>query len=91
MKKKHKKITLAKVHNKELQDLRNEHNKLRNDIKDNLEQHNANIELTDSELKQSHSNIPKSQNAIMLNYSLKLPIIEIYKKKQNLQVKMMNL
>ena len=45
--------TPAKVHHKELQDLINENNVLRNDIKDNLEQHNASIELNDYELKQS--------------------------------------
>ena len=41
------------MHHKELQELRNENDKISNDIKDNFEQHNASIELKDSELKQS--------------------------------------
>ena len=61
------------MHHKELQELRNENDKLSNDIKDNLEQHNASIELKDSELKQFTGKFPNGKMQLSVN----LPIIEI--------------
>jgi chromosome segregation ATPase len=83
--------TLAKVHFKELEELRNENIKLRNDMKENSGQYSTSVEQKDSELMQSLENFEVTKTKYVesineLTNEVNTLKLELKRQKRNLQI-----